>query len=229
MKWVTGLLMVVGMMSVQADELAEAKAAFVAQDKALNAVYETLKKELSPELFAKVQEDQRAWVEYRDYMTNRQKAEGLKTSESAESLTSAAEITKGRIDWLKAWTKLDKRKGWSGKYSDSRGGFLQIAEKDGNVFFVLDVVRGPSFHIGGIDGKISVNGNTGWFETKAEGEEKPTWLTFLDGLDYEGSVRVTAENTSYFHGARGYFQGTYLWTGELSAEDRKKVIEGKHE
>ncbi|MGC4016231.1 MAG: DUF1311 domain-containing protein [Luteolibacter sp.] len=226
MKWLTGILIAAGMLTAQADDLSKAKAAFAEKDKALNAAFAALKKELRPELFAKVQEDQRGWVEYRDYISDAQ-AHGEKPENSADRWQSLADMTDSRIDWLKAWRKLDQRKDWSGNYSDGRGGSLQIAEKDGKCWFALFVVRGPSFHTGEISGQMRVNGATGWFETKAEGEDKPTWLTFLDGLDYSGSVRVAEENSGSFHGARAYFQGAYLWTGELAAEDKKKVIEGR--
>jgi len=227
MKWLTGLLVAAGLVMAQADDLSKAKAAFAEKDKALNATYATLKKELPAETFAKIQEDQRSWVEYRDYVTG---GPGSSTPEtSADYWTMQADLTGSRIEWLKAWKKLDQRKNWSGRYEDNRGGNLEIVEKDGKCWFVISVVRGPTFHLGAISGQMRINGSTGWFETKAEGEDKPTWLTFLDELDYPGSVRVVEENSGSFHGMRAYFRGTYLWTGELSAEEKKKVIEGKTE
>ncbi|BCU76733.1 lysozyme inhibitor LprI family protein [Luteolibacter sp. LG18] len=226
MKWLAGLLVLTWTLTAQADDLAKAKAAFAEKDKALNTVFTTLKKELRPDLFVKMQEDQRGWVEYRDYITTGP-GTGDATDATPDRWTGAAELTEARIAWLKAWKKLDQRKGWSGRYSDGRGGLLEIVEKDGHAWFTLSVVRGPSSHTGEIAGQVKVNGSTGWFETKGEGEKDPTWLTFLDGLDYNGSIRVTEENTGSFHGARAYFSGNYLWLGELTAAEQKQVIEGK--
>ncbi|MFD0892932.1 DUF1311 domain-containing protein [Luteolibacter ambystomatis] len=226
MKWLTGFLLAAGMLAAQAGDLSMAKAAFAEKDKALNAEFAALKKDLRPELFTKLQEDQRGWVEHRDYVSDGQ-AHGDKPEQSADRWQSMADMTNSRLAWLKAWRKLDQKKSWSGSYSDGRGGLLEIVEKDGKCWFVMSVVRGPTFHTGEISGQMRVNDSTGWFETKAEGEDKPTWLTFLDGLDYAGSVRVAEENTGSFHGARAYFQGTYLWTGELSAEEKKNVMEGR--
>lgn len=207
------------------DDLDRAKAKFAVQDKALNEVYAGLKKSLDPELFAAVQEDQRGWVEYRDHMSEWQEREDAPET-AVDRWELAASITEGRIEWLKAWSKLGLRKGWAGKYSDGRGGMLEIVEKDGKAWFALSVVRGPTFHVGGIGGLFRLNGRTGFFETKADGEERPTWLIFREPYDKEGRIVVEGENTSYFHGMRAYFEGTYLWMGKLSAEEQKKVIEG---
>lgn len=226
MKWLTGWMIVMGLLTAGAEELPALKADYAAKDKALNETYAALKKELRPELFEKLQEDQRSWLKYRDYLSGWQEKEGVPET-TLERWEMARDLTAGRIEWLKAWRKLDQRKGWSGSYSDSRGGLLEIAEKDGKCWFTLEVVRGPTFHTGGIAGEVRVNGSTGWFETKADSEEKPTWLTFLDSPDFTGSVKLITENTGYFHGARAYFHGTYVWTGDLSAEEKKKVIEGK--
>lgn len=221
-----GLLFLAGI--VRGDELAEAKAKFATQDKALNEAYAGLKKSLDPTLFAAVQEDQRGWVEYRDYMSEEQEREGQPET-AVDRWELAAGITESRIDWLNAWRKLGERKGWGGKYSDGRSGLLEIVEKDGKAWFALSVVRGPSFHMGGINGPFRLNGRTGFFETKPEGAERPTWLIFREPFDKEGRIVVEGENTSYFHGARAYFSGTYVWMGELSAEEQKKVIEAKRE
>ena len=210
------------------DELAEAKAKFAKQDKELNEFYAGLKKDLDPEQFAAVQEDQRSWMEYRDHMSEWQEKEDMPET-AVDRWELAASITEGRIEWLRAWKKLDQRKGWPGKYEDGRGGMLCIVEKEGKTWFALNVVRGPSFHVGGIGGEFRKNGRTAWFETKPEGAERPTWLTFREPYTEEGRITVAGENTSYFHGARAYFDGTFLWTGELTAAEQKEVVEGNRE
>lgn len=217
-----GMLLMIG--TAMADGLEDAKAKFAAQDKALNAAYGKLKAALTPELFADVQEDQRSWVEYRDYMSEGQ-AHGEEAEKSQDRWEMATGLTEERIKWLEAWKALDKRKGWAGSYSDGRGGLLQVIQKGGDYWFLLSVVRGPSFHIGELGGKLRINGQTAWFETKAEGEDKPTWLTLVEENRHPGRVQVFPENAQSFHGARAYFDGSYLWTGELSAEDQKKALE----
>jgi len=223
MKAVTlGILL--SIVTAMGDELADSKAKFAAQDKALNGAYAKLKAELAPELFPDVQADQRSWVEYRNYMSEGQ-AHGEDPEKSLERWEMAAGLTEERIKWLQAWKALDKRKGWTGSYSDGRGGLLQVVQKDGEHWFLLSVVRGPTFHVGELGGKLRVNGKMAWFETKAEGEDRPTWLTLLEEYSHPGRIKVCPENAQYFHGARAYFDGSYLWTGELSAEDQKKALD----
>lgn len=208
-------------------DLDDAKAKFAKQDAALNEVYAQLKKELSPERFAQLQQDQRTWVDHREFMAEWQEKEGQPET-AVDRWELATALTEGRIDWLKAWSKLDQRKeGWAGRYSDGYNGVLEIVVKDGKTWFVLNVVRGPTFHVGGIGGEFRLNGRMGWFETKPDGAERPTWLTFRETYDKPGLITVEGENTSHFHGARAYFDGSYLWTGELTPEEQKKVIEGK--
>lgn len=221
---ITAFFLILGVTS--GNELETAKAEFAKQDKALNEVYAQLKKELPPETFADVQQAQRTWVEHREFMAEWQEKEDQPET-AVDRWELAAALTKGRIDWLKAWTKQEKRETWTGSYSDGYNGVLEIVEKDGKRWFVLNVVRGPTFHVGGIGGEFRRNGQMGFFETKAEGEDRPTWITFREPYDKPGRITVEGENTSYFHGARAYFDGTYLWTGELTPEEQKKVIEGK--
>jgi hypothetical protein len=124
--------------------------------------------------------------------------------------------------------KQDQRKGWEGQYSDSYGGHLTIAEKGGKYWFYVEVVRGPSFHLGEIGGEFRVKGRTGWFEVKEDYDDESTWLTFLQENDGSGRVRIVGENTQSYHGARAYFDGNYLWMGVLTAKEKSDVIEGKN-
>ena len=207
------------------DDLAAAKQKFAKQDEALNQAYVALKKELPAEVFAQVQADQREWVDYRNYLSESQEREGQPET-AIERWELAASLTEGRIGWLNAWRKRNEREGWSGSYSDGRGGNLGIVEKDGKVWFRFNVVRGRSFHLGEIAGTLRLNGRLGMFEVKAEGEDDPTWLFFIESGDKGGRVTVEGENTNSFTGARAYFEGDYLWTGPLDAEAQKAVIEG---
>lgn len=220
-------LLVMTLVTASADELATAKAEYAKQDKALNAVYGRLKKELDSGDFTKVQESQREWIEFKDYMADWQ-AYGEQIESSAERWSMAAGLTESRIEWLAAWLIQDQRRGWEGKYEDSYGGHLQIAEQGGKYWFYLEVVRGPTFHLGEIGGEFRVKGGTGWFELKEEHEDESTWLTFLHADDGSGRVKVIGENTQMHHGARAYFDGNFLWMGELSAKEKSDVIESKN-
>lgn len=223
-------LMVIGLAGLvtgaaAGQDLAEAKAQFHKWDRALNAVYGELKKDLPEEQFAKLQQDQRDWVAHRDYLAEWEaRAQGREPAEDGSYWEVAASLTESRIEMLRAWKGIGAAGDWTGVYRDGYGGVLEMVERDGALHFTLNVVRGPTHHVGMIGGKAKLNGSTGWFELKAEGEEKPTWLTFLNNREGDGRIEVVGENTQPFHGARAYFDGSYLRVGLLAGAAADKVV-----
>ncbi len=100
----------------------------------------------------------------------------------------------------------------NGIYDDDNGGTLVISEAGELTFaFEILVVRGPTAHIGELAGIAQITGETATFvDTNEEAfiDGNPCRLTFT----FEGGwLKVTGENTSYYHGARAYFDGTYEW------------------
>ena len=59
------------------------------------------------------------------------------------------------------------------------------------------------------------------FETRAFEDSELTKILLSPLGDGSGRIKVDGVNTSYFHGARASFQGNYLWTGEMNAEQKK--------
>ena len=112
-------------------------------------------------------------------------------------------------------------KTWEGVWIDGYGGILSIEEgQEASLRFTLRVVRGPTYHTGAIEGTAQCNVMSARFEIREEGVEGTTWITFLrEG----GGLRLIGENTQYFHGARAYFDGTYLRVRELTTEDLKEI------
>ena len=94
-----------------------AKAEFEKQDKALNLVYGELQKELEPFLFAIVQQEQRDWVESRDYLSGEQRR-FADTADEESQLEMAAGLTEARVEWLKAWKSVGKHQGLEGEFRD---------------------------------------------------------------------------------------------------------------
>ncbi len=208
--------------------LAQAKAKFAAADKALNEAYAKAKASLPDGVFAELQQDQREWITYRDGRSAEAAAydggaEEGKERENVEYWRSLADLTGERTAILGGWMKWDSfAHEWEGVWTDGHGGTLSILQSGAGEFrFVLDVVRGPTYHLGHIGGLAKWNGNTARFtadEITAEGE---TWLTFVKrGLKLE----VIAENASGYHGARAYFDGHYLRIAELTEEDRRNIL-----
>ena len=210
--------------SLFAEKAAEAE--FAKQDQILNEVYQQLKKELEPNIFEIVRNEQRDWVGYRDFVSEWQKGYE-EVSDKQAQLEMAAGMTESQIVWLKAWKTTRKGAGLEGEYRDAYGGVLQVVKEGGKYYFSLVVVRGPTFHLGQLGGKLRVNGSSAWFETRADGEDLPTWLTFVPEGDGSGRVKIVSENAHFFHGARAYFDGSYLRVGEVSVNERAKVISGE--
>lgn len=206
---------------VRGDEVSDAKRGYEVADGKLNQVYGELKRDLPEWKFKMVQEDQREWLGYRDYMMDPQHPGAVKKV-SVEYWETMKEWASGRVRYLEAWKTSGDAEGWSGFYEDGRGGYLYLSEKDGVMKFKVEVVRGPTFHTGGIFGNARVNEDLGHFsDGGGEGREE-TWLHFeLEGNS--GRVVVRGANTGYYHGARAYFSGTYLRMRDLTEKEMKDI------
>ena len=212
-------------------ELDKAKAGFALQDKLLNETYQDLRKTLPEDLFAKVQEDQRNWIEHRDYISSSEsKRLQKKPEDDPDYWTSAALMTESRITWLKAWkgAGAPSSRGmlgeWDGVYWDGYAGELRIVKRKGKLYFSLAVARGPTFHSGICDGQAEVNGSMARFSVRYSPDEAPMWLTFLNNHRGDGRIEVIGENTGFFHGTRAYFDGHYLRVRKLSAKDLAELL-----
>jgi uncharacterized protein YecT (DUF1311 family) len=214
-------------LSAQEKSLGEANTAFARIDRKLNEAYQEAKRTLPDWRFLKIQEAQREWLDYRD-----QRAEAAAVfdggadqgaeKENPEYWNALGYLTETRIEILEAWMKVDKfSQQWEGVWIDGYGGVLSVAEEEnGDLRFTLQVVRGPTYHLGAVAGTAKTNDTTARFSTRAEGAERETWLTLLQE---DGQIRVIGENTSWFHGARAYFDGHYIRVRELDDEDRKAI------
>jgi uncharacterized protein YecT (DUF1311 family) len=214
----------------QEKTLTGAQEAFARLDRTLNESYQKAKASLPEHLFEQVREEQRNWIEYRDQRAGTAArldggAEEGKEKANPEYWNALAYLTETRIEIINGWTRIDQfSKTWEGAWIDGCGGILLIAEDEaGNLQFTCSAVRGASYHNGHIAGTAKANQSTARFSTTMEGEEKETWLTFLQEDD--GRLRIIGENTESFHGARAYFDGRYLRVRELTAEDREEIAD----
>ena len=168
---------------------------------------------------------QRDWVKYRDDRArgddrNMSDADAKKSPEYYET---AAELTQGRADWLRGRIKNATDPVITGVWTDSFGGKVEIVQEKERLLFVLSVVRGPTFHTGALAGVATWNEPLGWFSDKGRDKDKPeeTNVVFVR----RGFVlEIIGANTTYYHGARAYFDGDYCKTGELDAKQKLEVI-----
>lgn len=206
----------------------EAKAAFDKADHALNEAWAAAKRALPEGEFNKLKEEQRAWVEYRDYLARSPIYTGTNGSDALAIdapayLEAAAGIEDMRTEWLKALIHDWKDETVTGCWTDSYGGSFEVVERDGHLHFVVQCARGPTSHVGGLAGMAVWNPNIGWFSDKGLDKDK-TDETNLSFILRDKRLQITGANTGYYHGARAYFDGSYVKVKPLDAKAQVKIV-----
>lgn len=205
-----------------------AKALFDKADNALNAAWATAKEALPESDFNKLKEDQRAWVEYRDALARSPiyaGAEGHDELEldAPEYLEAAAGLADERTAWLKGLIHEWKDETLSGHWTDSYGGSIDVVEREEHLYFVVQCVRGPTSHVGGLSGIAAWNPDIGWFSDKGRDKDKED-ETNLSFIYRDAKLEIIGANTSYYHGARAYFDGSYVKVKTLNAKEQTKIV-----
>ncbi len=205
-----------------------AKAAFDKADRALNAAWAAAKQSLPEEEFNKLKEDQRAWVVYRDYLARSPmytgaNAQGELALDSPEYLEAAAGLEDMRSEWLKGLIHDWKDETLTGYWTDSYGGSIEVVEREGHLHFIIQCVRGPTSHVGGLSGIAAWNPSIGWFSDKGRDKEK-TDETNLSFILRDKKLEIIGANTGYYHGARAYFDGSYVKVKALDAKAQAKIV-----
>lgn len=205
----------------------EARARFEKADKALNAVWSKVKKSLPASSFDSLKAEQKAWVESRDYLALSPGYSGAPVDEklaptSPEYFETAAILTETRTQWLTGLLVEPNDEPLTGKWSDSYGGEIELVEKDGQLLFLLGVVRGPTAHSGHLAGRASWNAPLGWFTDKGRDPDKDTESNIAFVLR-DQRLELIGAGTDWYHGARAYFDGMYVRIAPLSPEDVTRV------
>ncbi len=151
-----------------------------------------------------------------------EQTENTKAEDEPSYWQARAEALRARQFFLATASGTGVSPGIPGIYIDGDGGRLEllVVSTDGEevLDFSIFVVRGPTAHTGELSGIAKLDGKTK-ARFKDEDEEafidgKPAVLDFL----FEGNVvEIKGENTSYYHGARAYFDGVYFKTPETDA------------
>ncbi len=206
------------------------KVAFAKADAALNSTWTAVKAALPEGEFNKLKEEQRGWLEYRDYLARSPLYAGTGTQEelaldSAEYLDTAASLTAVRQQWLEALVKPQDESGLTGLWIDSYGGEIEIVESKGSLAFAITCARGPTSHTGDLGGVATWNAPIGWFSDKGDAKEDADEAS-LAFILRGSSLEIIGANTAAYHGARAYFDGMYVKVKPLSAK-RQKELAGK--
>jgi uncharacterized protein YecT (DUF1311 family) len=205
-----------------------ARAVFEKSDHALNEVWAAAKQALPEVEFNKLKEDQRAWVEHRDYLARSPMYTGADIQgelplDSADYLEAAAGLEDMRTEWLKGLIQEWKDETLTGYWTDSYGGSIEVVEREGHLHFVIQCVRGPTSHLGGLAGIAVWNPNIGWFSDKGRDKDK-TDETNLSFILRDKKLEIIGANTGYYHGARAYFDGSYVKVKALDAKSEAKIV-----
>lgn len=207
--------------------LAEAKAAFAKSDRALNQAWTGIRKALPEKVFTELKTLQKGWLESRDQRAleaSPTPKDAAEAKRSAAYWQTAASLTETRAQWLQRLAD-NEDDPLTGFWTDGSGGTLQIVERTETqkLFFVFHVVRGQSLHVGAIAGVGHWNRPLGWFSDKGREAEKPEESN-IAFIEKERHLEVTGANTSYYHGARAYFDGAYYKIAPLDDKEQEDVV-----
>jgi uncharacterized protein YecT (DUF1311 family) len=203
----------------QGERLQKAKQNFAVADAALNKTFQALRRKLPAGKFQELRDQQRKWLEYRDYIAADQPRQndfrGNDPKQSDHYWDAMADLTEARTKFLQASFDSTLPKGITGFYEDSYGGSLSLEERADGLAFEIDVVRGPTLHTGGLAGLATLKGDTALYQEQLEpGEDRePCEMTFSFSNGHR--VIVEGKNTEHHHGARAYFVGMYFKTAKL--------------
>ena len=188
---------------------------FTEADRELNAVYKRLYATFETARQKAMQDNSRRWIAYKDELCLESTAinNGLtpqQAKNSAEYFSCLYDRTMERTAYLKrAFAREGVTPGLAGTYDDGFGGTLTLKPANGDTYaFHLEVVRGPTYHTGDVEGDVHLQTRTATFvQTVDCGEETPCCrLTFTRAPLF---IAVEEDNCGMFHGARASFSGEY--------------------
>lgn len=219
------LLAVVAPVEAQKSSLAEAKATFAKADRALNEAWTAIKKGMPAKIFAELKTKQREWLESRDSRALESSPAPTDLAEAKRSAAyweTAASLTEARALWLRRLAD-NEDDPLTGLWTDGDGGNLEIVERPEKLLFVFHVVRGPSAHVGVLAGTAHWNTSIGWFSDKGREADKRE-ETNIAFIAKDRHLEVAGANTSYYHGARAYFDGNYYKIAPLDEKAEANVV-----
>lgn len=188
---------------------------FSTADGELNAVYKRLYASLEPQRRSAMQEHSRAWIAYKESLCLESTAinsslDPAQVKNSAEYFACLYDMTRARTAYLKsAFAGEGVSPGLAGTYDDGFGGTLTLKLKATDRYdFHIEVVRGPTYHTGDVEGTIQFSTATTTFVQRDDcGRDTPCCrLTFKRQPLH---IDVAEDSCHMLHGARAYFSGAY--------------------
>lgn len=211
--------------------------AFRAADRRLNILYRSLRKKLPEKTRKEIRDDSRMWIRRKEYNCGWQRENAdEKNAESAYYECLSGE-TRSRIEYLQlAFGGEQTHDSIQGTYQDGASGVLVLKNEGDHYRFAIQVVRGPTSHLGELNGTLADFSAAQKHPTKPEEKILPS-ATYTAGLknddpyddctidfylvSYETvqgrrpSFRISEEGRcTAYHGARAYFDGTFRKTSD---------------
>ena len=186
-------------------------------DYELNRVYRLIREKLPAPHRAEMKQSSLEWIRGKEYICGYRAdlSSGKEGTKDSNYYSCLLDFTRSRTRFLRqAFGREGVARGTAGMYEDGVGGRLKLAKKTDDRFeFSLEVVRGPTAHIGEIHGAFTLHGRKGVYrseeyceEEKDGGTDQCCNLTFAFQKYH---LKVTEKNCSYYRGARAYFDGAY--------------------
>lgn len=137
-----------------------------------------------------------------------------------EELSTWAEEVRRRTSWIHGLMDMRHHKDLTGFWSDGGGGYFSLVEQGDQLHFLASCARGPTRHLGSIQGVAKRSGAKAVFSI-SEYDDEPTHLEFSIEKPW---IVLKGTNTGPYHGNRAYFDGHYAKIAPLSAEERQVVL-----
>ncbi len=202
------------------------KARYREIDTALNRLYKHLKMTLPVDHAEEMKQDSRQWIGAKEYTCHWQyqmrhpgtdgqpEATVDEMMNENEYLQCLIGFTVARVAYLDAaYGGTGVQPGLAGYYDDGNGGSLVISapwsgseDKKDTLHFRIEVVRGPTAHLGEIEGDIIPKNGIALFEITEPDAGVNCKLNFRWNPHH---IEIKEENCSYYHGVRAFFDGKY--------------------
>lgn len=188
---------------------------YTAADRRLNDVYQRLTSKLEAARKHEMREHSRRWIDYKE--AHCVEATGISHSlepaqakQHADYFACLYELTVARTAFLQqAFGREGVTTGVAGSYDDSFGGHLVMHQGSGTQHtFRLEVVRGPTYHVGEVEGTVHWQGQKGVFvQTQECGGTTPCCRLMF--VQKPTLLALEEDHCEALRGVRAYFAGDY--------------------
>jgi hypothetical protein len=192
------------------------------RDKRLAKATERALRGLTGKSLGLFKEDQNNWTNWREEFFSDTSSRLRSASElSEEELTTWTEEVRRRTSWIHGLMDHCHHQDLTGFWSDGAGGYFSLVEQGDQIHFLASCARGPTRHLGSIQGTAKRSGKKAVF-TISEFDDEPTRLEFSFVQPW---IILKGTNTGPYHGNSAYFDGHYVKIAPLSDDERQVVIQ----